>query len=83
MVIVMKITAKGQVTIPIEFRKACGFLPHTEVEFVPRGEELIVRKSTNLRRQNKTRGELLVEHLRSFEPYLTMSADDVMRLTRG
>jgi AbrB family looped-hinge helix DNA binding protein len=29
----MRITSKGQVTIPAEIRKRAGLLPHTEVEF--------------------------------------------------
>jgi AbrB family looped-hinge helix DNA binding protein len=30
----MRITSKGQVTIPREIREQCGLLPHTEVRFV-------------------------------------------------
>ena len=30
----MRITSKGQVTIPQEVREEAGLLPHTEVEFV-------------------------------------------------
>ena len=30
----MRITSKGQVTIPQEIREHCGLLPHTEVRFV-------------------------------------------------
>lgn len=29
----MRITSKGQVTIPIEFREQAGHLPHVEVRF--------------------------------------------------
>lgn len=29
----MRITSKGQVTIPAEIRERAGLLPHTEVEF--------------------------------------------------
>ena len=29
----MRITSKGQVTIPIDIRERAGLLPHTEVEF--------------------------------------------------
>ena len=29
----MRITTKGQVTIPIEIREKAGLLPNTEVEF--------------------------------------------------
>lgn len=41
----MQISERGQVTIPKEYRARFGLLPHTEVEFVPRNNELIlVRK---------------------------------------
>jgi predicted nucleic acid-binding protein len=30
----MRITSKGQVTIPHEIREQCGLLPHTQVRFV-------------------------------------------------
>jgi AbrB family looped-hinge helix DNA binding protein len=29
----MRITSKGQVTIPLDIRRQCGLLPHTEVIF--------------------------------------------------
>ena len=29
----MRITSKGQVTIPVEIREQAGLLPHTEVNF--------------------------------------------------
>ena len=41
----MRITSKGQVTIPIEVRQKAGLLPDTEVEFVVRGKTVIVKKS--------------------------------------
>lgn len=34
----MRITSKGQVTIPQAIREAAGLLPHTEVDFVWDGE---------------------------------------------
>ena len=38
----MRITSKGQVTIPQEIREALGLLPHTEVEFaVERGQAVL------------------------------------------
>jgi AbrB family looped-hinge helix DNA binding protein len=33
----MRITSKGQVTIPQSVRERCGLLPHTEVRFVEEG----------------------------------------------
>jgi AbrB family looped-hinge helix DNA binding protein len=29
----MRVTSKGQVTIPVEIRERAGLLPHTEVDF--------------------------------------------------
>jgi bifunctional DNA-binding transcriptional regulator/antitoxin component of YhaV-PrlF toxin-antitoxin module len=40
----MQITSKGQVTIPIEFRKMFGFLPHTQVEFTVRDGGLVLQR---------------------------------------
>lgn len=41
----MQISERGQVTIPKEFRARFGLLPNTEVEFIPRNNELVlVRK---------------------------------------
>ena len=37
----MRITSKGQVTIPKDIRKAAGLLPDTEVEFVMSGGRVI------------------------------------------
>lgn len=43
----MQISERGQVTIPLEYRAKFGFLPHTEVEFIARNNELVlVRKQT-------------------------------------
>ena len=39
----MKVTIKGQVTIPLAIRERFGLTPGTEVEFVPDGKELRVR----------------------------------------
>ena len=42
----MRITAKGQVTIPQEVREAAGLLPHTEVDFIvePDGVRIVKAK---------------------------------------
>ena len=39
----MRLTSKGQVTIPLEIRERLGLLPHTEVEFEIDGDSLIIR----------------------------------------
>ncbi len=75
----MKITSKGQVTIPKELRDRLGFLPGTEVEFVEEYGEAKVRKVEGARR----RGEDVVKHLREAGKHYTMTTEEIMRLTRG
>jgi AbrB family looped-hinge helix DNA binding protein len=75
----VKITSKGQVTIPKKIREEFGLLPGTEVEFLASGEELVVRKAASGRR----RGEDVVEHLREAGKNFTMTTEEIMRLTRG
>jgi bifunctional DNA-binding transcriptional regulator/antitoxin component of YhaV-PrlF toxin-antitoxin module len=40
----MRITAKGQVTIPLRLGEALGLLPETEVEFERVGDSVRIRK---------------------------------------
>ena len=40
----MRITTKGQVTIPVEIREKLGLLPNTEVEFEVVGQAVRMRK---------------------------------------
>lgn len=75
----MKITSKGQVTIPKAMRDAFGLLPGTEVEFVSDENEIRVRKAKGGRR----RGEEVIAHLREAGKNYTMTTEEVMRLTRG
>jgi AbrB family looped-hinge helix DNA binding protein len=76
----MRITSKGQVTIPKAMRESFGLLPGTEVEFVPGDDdEVRVRKAKAGRR----RGDEFVEHLHKAGENFTMSTEEIMRLTRG
>jgi bifunctional DNA-binding transcriptional regulator/antitoxin component of YhaV-PrlF toxin-antitoxin module len=79
----MRITAKGQVTIPIEIRERYGLLPDTEVRFVVdrRGVRIV-----KVEEQEQGRGKLLVAHLRRVggETRTTgMTTDQILELTRG
>ena len=50
----MRITSKGQVTIPIEIRERAGLLPQTEVEFTFDGNAVrIVRAKTAQGRRSR------------------------------
>ena len=76
----MRITSKGQVTIPAEIRAKAGLLPHTEVEFRFDGKAVrIVRAKT---RNRDSRGARLVAHLRR-RGDVALSTDEIMALTRG
>jgi AbrB family looped-hinge helix DNA binding protein len=74
----MKITTKGQVTIPADIRDELGLLPYTEVEFEIRGQTVVIRKAD----QNRRRGRRVVEHLRG-RGDVRMSTDEILKLTRG
>jgi len=76
----MRITSKGQVTIPKGLREEFGLLPGTEVEFVSDAGEVRVRKLAH----GRTRGDEIVERLRrAGGGDIPMSTDEIMRLTRG
>jgi AbrB family looped-hinge helix DNA binding protein len=76
----MRITSKGQVTIPIEIREQAGLLPQTEVEFEFDGETVrIVRAKAG---NPDSRGARIVAGLRG-RGDVAMSTDEIMALTRG
>jgi AbrB family looped-hinge helix DNA binding protein len=75
----MRITSKGQVTIPLEIRTRAGLLPHTEVEFALRGETVTLRK---VKRAPRSRGTRLIERMRG-RGTVAMTTDEIMALTRG
>lgn len=41
----MRITSKGQITIPIQIRKQLGWLPNTEVAFQVDGDAIRIKTS--------------------------------------
>jgi AbrB family looped-hinge helix DNA binding protein len=75
----MRITSKGQVTIPAEIRERAGLLPHTEVEFTFDGKAVRIIRAKTRRRDG--RGARLLAHLRG-RGDVTMSTDTIMALTR-
>jgi AbrB family looped-hinge helix DNA binding protein len=76
----MRITSKGQVTIPAKIREQAGLLPNTDVEFTFDGEH--VRGLPAKARRPSSRGARLVAPLRG-SGTLAMSNDDIMALTRA
>lgn len=77
----MKITSKGQVTIPVEIREKLGLLPNSEVEFEIVGQAVRIRK-VRPRKSHETRGKSLVARLRG-KGDVRMSTDEILELTRG
>ncbi len=79
----MKVTTKGQVTIPIEVRLKLGILPNTEVDFVVRGNSVYLVKAEPKKNGND-RGSDLIARLRGKgTANRDMSTDEILALMRG
>ena len=77
----MRITTKGQVTIPVEIRERLGLLPNSEVEFEVVGQAVRLRKVRRAREAGR-RGKSIVQRLRG-RGSVRMSTDAILALTRG
>lgn len=73
----MRMTAKGQVTIPQDLRERFDLGPGAEVEVVGTEDGALVRPA-----QTASSGHRLVEHLRD-RADAGLTADEVLRVTRG
>jgi len=74
----MKITSRGQVTIPQEVRNKLGLLPETEVEFVVEGSSVRLVRGEG---RGKRRGDKIVGRLKGTGS-VKMSTDEILALTR-
>ena len=74
----MRITSKGQVTIPIELREETGLLPGTEVDFIRDGDAVRLTRA----KRSRGRGQTVVEQLRG-RATSGLSTEEIMALTRG
>jgi AbrB family looped-hinge helix DNA binding protein len=74
----MRVTSKGQVTIPIEIRQQLGIDSDTEVEFWIEGNVVRLRKVPG----KTSRGRRVVSRLRAAS-YDGPSTEELMALTRG
>lgn len=75
----MRITSKGQVTIPQAIREKAGLLPNTEVEFEMKGGRVLLRPA----RKPGSRAKEGIGRLRGTLKHIRMSTDQIMALTRG
>ena len=73
----MRITSKGQVTIPQDIRERLGLLPYCEVEFEIDGDSVRVRKA----RQARARGARLIAGARGSATG-GLTTDEILALTR-
>jgi AbrB family looped-hinge helix DNA binding protein len=76
----MRLTTKGQVTIPQDIREKLGMFPNTEVEFDIVADSVRIRKA----RGASSRGQRLVDLMRAApKPKPGMTTEELMALTRG
>jgi len=73
----MRVTSKGQVTIPLVIREKMGLLPDTEVEFNIEDDRVILKKA----KEKSSRGRDIVNRIRG-KAKAGMSTDEIMALTR-
>ncbi|HSF07675.1 MAG TPA: AbrB/MazE/SpoVT family DNA-binding domain-containing protein [Methylomirabilota bacterium] len=74
----MRITSKGQVTIPSRIRRKAGLWPHTEVTFSLRKGAVILKKAGTGRERGQ---RVVVEAIRG-KATARLSTDQIMALTR-
>ena len=73
----MRLTSKGQVTIPQHIRDRLGCFPRTEVEFEVDGDAVRIRPA----RRSTSRGDALVARMRGTSTS-GLTTDQIMALTR-
>ena len=73
----MRVTTKGQVTIPQEIREKLGITPSVEIDFIEEEGKVYLVKSN---RQSKKTSKF--KRLRGISS-VKMSTDEIMALTRG
>jgi AbrB family looped-hinge helix DNA binding protein len=75
----MRITSKGQVTIPQEIREQCGLLPHTQVRFVVEGGRVLIEKEP----AEGSPGSEGLQRLRRARLRTRLSTDELLALSRS
>lgn len=75
----MRITSKGQVTIPIEIREKAGLLPNSEVVFEFDGTSVLIHAAPSAGKDS--RGDILLRRLKG-SATVKMTTDQIMAATR-
>lgn len=73
----MRITSKGQVTIPQNVREQMGFLANTEVEFFISGNKVFLKKANN----SESRGKDLIACMKG-KGTVALRTDEILAMTR-
>lgn len=76
----MRITSKGQVTIPIDIREKAGLLPNTEVLFEFDGTSVRILAAPSAGKES--RGSLVLRRLKG-SATVKLTTDQIMAATRG
>lgn len=79
----MRVTSKGQVTIPIEIRERLGIVAESEVEFSLRGETATLRKVTPGKNRRRRIDEVIANARGKGSANRDLTTDQIMALTRG
>ncbi len=81
----MRVTTKGQVTIPVDIRRRLELAPGDEVEFVVSGDEIEVRKATRTEPTAVERRAAIETWLDGFADGAEAgwTTDDILDMTRG
>ncbi|MCU1470536.1 MAG: hypothetical protein JWQ39_1685 [Glaciihabitans sp.] len=74
----VRITSKGQVTIPLAIRERFGFMPETDVEFVERDGLVVLERS---KASKPDRADQLIRALAGAGDGV-LTTNEIMRLTR-
>ena len=73
----MRVTIKGQVTIPLHIREKLGITPATEVEFVEENGQVVLLKIKQVKAATRNFSKLLGVAT------VKMNTDEIMALTRS
>jgi AbrB family looped-hinge helix DNA binding protein len=81
----MRVTSKGQVTIPLNIRRGLGIKAGSEVEFVLRDDEAVLRPATPNPETNEREVAEFMAHIRKHRGTMDLGGltpDEFMALLR-
>ncbi len=74
----MRVSTKGQVTIPLGIREKLGLLPYTEVFMKINGSQVVIEKKAD----TSSRGKYVLSRMTG-KASVKMSTDEIMKMTRS